>query len=156
MFNSKNTLRTIFIISAAAIFILLTVLLSNISINVYETVKQNDSRQEISDVMEYFSKVLSRCDGNNIRTDILDDGSSALVIQDYKGGQVIETWIFTHRGKLKKFTADEETPVSAKDADKIMKLESINFMLTDTNLLEVKYITSDQIVRYSNFYIHNY
>lgn len=156
MFNSKNILKTIFIISVAAVFILLTVLLSNISINVYETVKQNDARQEISDVMEYFSKTISRCDGNNIRTDLLDNGSSALVIQDHKNGKILETWIFTDKGKLKKAVVESEIPVSVKDAEKIMKLENISFMLTDTNLLEVRYTTSDQVIRYSNFYVHNY
>lgn len=154
--NKPTKIRLIFLISALFFFILLTVVFSYTGVHVYKTVEQNNIRQEISDVHEYFSELIRTSDTAEIRTENINENISALVITTYQNGKNYENFFFTQDGELKKYTSAKNAPADVSQAEAVMPLRNAKFVMTGGDLLEIRFIASDNTMRVVSFYIYNY
>lgn len=149
--------RKILIIAAiAAVFILTSVGLGVSGAHIYNTVKLNDARQELSDASDYFSDIIRKADGNYIRTASIGGNVPALVIESYRNGKSYETWYFTHNDHLKKVKAEKGSPVTVEEGDNIMDLAHMDVTFLQDDLLELRLTSTDGTSGTFNIHFYNY
>jgi len=148
--------RKIFISVLAVIFILTSIGLGILSVHIYDTVKFNDSRQELSDASGYFSDIIRRSDGCHIRTASIGGSIPALVIESYHNGRYYENWYYTHNDKLKTVKAEKGQAVTAGSGDDIMSLAHMDVVFLQEDLIEFRLISTHDTTETFNIHFYNY
>ena len=148
--------KTLIIAVISAVFILTSIGLGVSGVHIYDTVKLNDSRQELSDASGYFSDIVRKADGNYIRTASIGGSVPALVIESYHNGQSYETWYFTYDDHLKKIRAEKGAPVTLEEGDDIMALAHMDVSLLQDDLLELRLTSTDGTSGTFSIHFYNY
>ena len=148
--------RNVLIVLIAAAFALASLIIGMLSVNIYETVGANTSRQELSYASGYIGDKIRTSDGNVIRTASLEGETPALVMESYEEGVTYETWFFAAGGFLKELTVVKGDPVSAGQGDNIIVLKSADFAKLSDYLLEIRLVSTESDTCIVNYHVPPY
>lgn len=153
----KNILnnRIIFIIAIMSIFLIVSLIAAALSVNIYETVGANSSRDKLTEASQYIVDEIRKSDGSAVRTASVGGDTPALVMSTYKNGTDYETWFFADNGFLKKLTVQKGTAVKKNKGDSIAALTYADFVMLSDDLVEIR-LTSEDDVCVTNLFLPHY
>lgn len=142
-----NKITTIIII---CVFILFSIILGAMSVGIYQISADSDAVRKACDTSSYFTKLIKESDDTStLRTASIEGQIPALVMKvDAK-----EVWYFTYNSALRKIYSNEGDTISAANGEKVMDLESSDFVLLQENLLEITFSTQNGQETSMNIYL---
>lgn len=148
--------RNTFIILIAAAFAIASLIIGLLSVNIYETVGANTSRQELTYASGYIGDQIRASDGNAIRTAAIEGETPALVIESYEEGVTYETWFFAADNFLKELTIEKGQPISVARGENIIMLKTADFAKLSDSLLEIRLVSDEDDVCIVNYHVPSY
>ncbi len=141
---TEKQLRMIFFIVLIIVVTGISILLALLGTRVYKNSADDKAQQSFCDTAAYFTGIIRQCEeSSQIRTASLRGELPALVIsrESDKTGEITESWYFTYNGWLKNAQVPEGSEVTTDSGDTVMPLESVEFHMLDSNLLEIIMVT---------------
>lgn len=141
---TEKQFRTIFFIVLIIVVTVISILLALLGTRVYKNSTDDKAQQSFCDAAAYFTEFTRQCEeSSRIRTASLRGELPALVISRESGktGEITESWYFTYGGWLKNANVPEGSEVTADSGDAVMPLESVEFHMLKSNLLEIIMVT---------------
>lgn len=155
MYKNLVNHKFIFIILIMSIFLIASLVAAALSVNIYETVSANTSKQKLTDASQSIINEIRKSDGSAIRTASVGGDTPALVMTTYRNGENVEIWFFADDGFLKRAIVEKGTAVKKSKSKNITALTYADFVMLADDLLEIR-LTSEDDSCVTNLFLPHY
>jgi hypothetical protein len=134
MGNKKHAVNLIFTVTLLGVFALSAIMVAVMGAQVYQRgAAKMQANFDTRTSLVYISEKLRQNPDEAFRRESVE-GSDALVLTQSYDGNVYESWIYVHDGKLYEVMVAAGTSVKPGDGQRIMSLNSIDIDIEDTLL----------------------
>lgn len=155
MYKNLMNHKIIFIILIMLIFLIASLVAAAVSVNIYEMVSANTSKQKLTDASQSIVNEIRKSDGSDIRTASVGGDTPALVMTTYQNGENVEIWFFADEGFLKRAIVEKGTAVKKNKSKNLVALTYADFVMLADDLLEIR-LTSEDDVCVTNLFLPHY
>lgn len=135
-------------------FVIISVFLGVMASKVYEVNTSAASLHETDKIITYFTDTIKQNEHvSEVRAASVNRQLPALVMQQNIGGEISEIWLFVYDGDLRMTEKTVDSPIVPEDSKEILPLESADFIMLESDLLEITFTTTDGDTETFNIHI---